>query len=458
MTLSEAINHYHALLTPELANASWRRLSEEMHARRLYFGERPLSNVLRPRLITAAQYAQLQRAVGIVAQAARTVTAPALAAGPEGDAVRDVLMLTAHERALIAMHPGYMEPSAHSRMDTFLTVDGASLQFVEYNAESPAAIAYEDLLSEAFLAMPVMDEFAKRYPLRPLPARHRLLDTLLAAWREAGFPGGEPSVAIVDWRGLPTATEFEMFVDYFAEQGLRAVICTPDELRFTEGRLSADLDGITTPVTIVFKRVLTSELLTHYGEQALEHPLMQAYAAGACVVVNSFRAKLLHKKSLFALLSDEQFQGVLSPEERAAVAAHIPWTRVVRRGETSYQGERVDLLEFGRKHRDRLLLKPNDDYGGRGIIIGWESDADSWDAALKAALETPFVLQEKVTIAYEPYPALVDGKLVIGERLVDSDPFLFGTEVQGSLCRLSTVTLLNVTAGGGSTVPVFVID
>jgi hypothetical protein len=457
MNLSEAIDHYHNLLTPDMAAATWARLSDEMHARRLYFGERPLASVLRPRLISEAQYAQLRRGVGAVARAARTAVAPALADGPAGDAVREVLMLTGQERALIAMHPGYQEPSAHSRMDTFLTLDGASLQFVEYNAESPAAIAYEDLLSEAFLATPAMEEFARTYPLRPLPARHRMLDTLLAAWREAGSPGGEPSVAIVDWRGLPTASEFELFAAYFAEHGLRAVICTPDELRFEDGRLIADVDGITTPVTIVFKRVLSAEFLTHYGEHALDHPLVQAFAAGACVVVNGFRAKLLHKKSLFHLLSDEQFQGDLAPEERAAVAAHVPWTRVVRPGETSYQGERVDLLEFARKHRDRLLLKPNDDYGGRGITIGWESDEGAWDAALKAALESPFVVQEKVRIAYEPYPALVDGKVVIGERLVDSDPFLFGSEVEGSLCRLSTVTLLNVTAGGGSTVPVFVI-
>jgi hypothetical protein len=184
---------------------------------------------------------------------------------------------------------------------------------------------------------------------------------------------------------------------------------------------------------------------------------MRAYAVGACVVVNSFRAKLLHKKSLFALLSDEAFQGGLSAEERAAVAAHVPWTRVARPGETSYQGEQVDLLAFARANRERLLLKPNDEYGGKGITIGWESDAGAWDAALADALKSPFVLQERVTIAYEPYPALVDGQVVIGERLVDSDPFLFGSGVEGSLCRLSTVTLLNVTAGGGSTVPVFVI-
>lgn len=458
MGLAEAIDHYHSLLDPETARASWATLSEEMRARRLYFGERPLATVLRPRLITRPQYEQLRQAVGTVARASRKLAAAALAPGELGAAVRAKLMLTPQERALIDMHPGYAEPSAHSRMDTFLTVDGSSLQFVEYNAESPAAIAYEDLLAQAFLATPVMQRFAERYPLSPLPARQHLLETLLASWRAAGSPGGEASVAIVDWSGLPTATEFEMFRDFFAEHGLPAVICTPDDLRFREGQLFAVADNTETPITIVFKRVLTSELLIHYGEAALDHPIIQGYAAGACVVVNSFRAKLLHKKSLFALLSDEQFQGEFSPEERAAVAAHVPWTRVVAPGETSYQGERIDLLAFIRANRDRLLLKPNDEYGGKGITIGWESSADEWDAALAAALETPFVVQEKVTIAYEPYPALVDDQLVISERLVDSDPFLFGSEVAGSLCRLSTVTLLNVTAGGGSTVPVFVID
>ncbi|WP_322487646.1 circularly permuted type 2 ATP-grasp protein [Chloroflexus sp.] len=459
MTLAQAIADYHALLDPALAAASWQRLTEEMRARQLYFGERPLSTVLRPRLITASQYDLLRRGTQHVAEAARAIVAASLENNETGQAVRDILMLTPLEERLIAMHPGYLEPSAHSRMDTFLTVDGSSLQFVEYNAESPAAIAYEDLLAQAFLAMPVMAEFAKRYPLIPLPARPYMLRTLMDCWRAAGSPGHEPRVAIVDWRGVPTATEFEMFRRYFNEHGLPAVICAPQDLAFHDGQLWARLeDGSETLVTIVFKRVLTSEFLTHYGDDALSHPLVQAYAAGVCVIVNSFRAKLLHKKSLFALLSDERFYDPLSAEQRAAVAAHVPWTRVVRPSQTTYQGETIDLLAFARANRERLLLKPNDEYGGKGITIGWEVSVAEWEAALNAALAAPFVVQERVTIAYEPYPALVDGQVVIGERLVDSDPFLFGTEVNGCLCRLSTVTLLNVTAGGGSTVPVFVID
>jgi hypothetical protein len=457
MSLAEAIDHYHELLlSADMARESWATLGTEMRARKLFFGERPLASVLRPRLIGEAQYTMLQRAVGAVARAARKVADIGLQHGYVGAAARSQLMLTPHEQALIDMHPGYADPSAHSRMDTFLTLDG-SLQFVEYNAESPAAIAYEDLLSQAFLEMPVMRAFARRYPLRPLPARNRVVEMLVGAWREAGSPGGEPSVAILDWPGLPTATEFEMFRDYFAEHHLPTVICAPDDLRFHDGCLFASHDGTETPITIVFKRVLTSEFLVHYGDEALEHPLSRAYAAGSCVVVNSFRAKLLHKKSIFAMLTDEQFQADFTAEECDAVARHIPWTRVLRPGASTYQGDAINLLDFTRANRDRLLLKPNDEYGGKGITIGWESSPDEWDAAISAGLEAPFVVQEKVTIAYEPYPSIVDGQVVIGQRLVDSDPFLFGSEVDGCLCRLSTVTLLNVTAGGGSTVPVFVI-
>jgi hypothetical protein len=482
--LEEAIAHYHALLDPDTARATQAQLTAEQRARNLFFGERPLVTVLRPRFITAEQYALVQRACGLVAGAARRLGLAMLgdlsAGSPstlrqalrqaqgapqgrpssgtgEAAALRADLALTPGEERLIAMHPGYEEPSAHSRMDTFLTVDGASLRFVEYNAESPAAIAYEDVLSDVFEQLPAMRRFAERYTLAKLPARHRLLEMLLAAWRAFGG-STSPTIAILDWKGLPTHSEFLLFQHYFHEHNLDAVICSPDDLSYTGGRLYAQTESGRTPIDLAYKRVLTSEFLMRYGGDVFEHPLVQAYAAGKVCLVNSFRAKLLHKKSIFALLTDDRLQERFSQDERDAIARHVPWTRLVREGDSTYGGERVDLLDFARKNQERLLLKPNDEYGGKGIIIGWETSADEWARGLQEALESPFVVQERVEIAYEDYPALIDGQLQIGRRLVDTDPFLFGTEVHGSLTRLSTVTLLNVTAGGGSTVPVFVID
>jgi uncharacterized circularly permuted ATP-grasp superfamily protein len=451
--LAEAIAHYHQLLDLETARATQAQLDAEQRAHNLFFGDRPLVTVLRPRFLSAAQYRLLQQACGLVAGAARRLAMAML----DDPVLRAGLALTPSEEALIAIDPGYEDPSAHSRMDTFLTLDGSSLQFVEYNAESPAAIAYEDVLSEVFLRLPAMRRFAERYTVTPLPARHRLLETLLAAWR-AGGGSGSPTIAIVDWKGLPTHSEFVLFQQYFRDNGLEAVICAPEDLAYRDGRLYAGVTGAQVPIDLVYKRVLTSEFLTRYGDDALEHPLVQAYAAGKICLVNSFRAKLLHKKAIFALLTDDALQDRFTAEERAAIARHVPWTRMVRPGATTYAGETIDLLEFAHTNQERLLLKPNDEYGGKGIVIGWETSPAEWARALQEALRSPYVLQERVTIAYEEYPALIDGRVEIGRRLVDSDPFLFGTEVSGCLTRLSTVTLLNVTAGGGSTVPTFIIE
>ena len=155
--LEQAIAHYHALLDADTARATQLQLTAEQRARNLFFGPRPLVSVLRPRFITRDQYAFVQQACGLVAGAAQRL-ADRLLATPE---LRADLALTPAEERLIAMHPGYPEPSAHSRMDTFLSVDGRSLQFVEYNAESPAAIAYEDLLSDVFEQLPAMQRFAE---------------------------------------------------------------------------------------------------------------------------------------------------------------------------------------------------------------------------------------------------------------------------------------------------------
>lgn len=99
MTLAQAIADYHALLEPALAIDSWQRLTEEMRARQLYFGERPLATVLRPRLITASQYDLLRRGTQQVAEAARAIVAAALESSELGQEVRDVLYAHPSRRA-----------------------------------------------------------------------------------------------------------------------------------------------------------------------------------------------------------------------------------------------------------------------------------------------------------------------------------------------------------------------
>src|SRR5205814_10194015 len=100
----------------------------------------------------------------------------------------------------------------------------------------------------------------------------------------------------------------------------------------------------------------------------------------------SFRAKLLHKKMSFALLSDDRYGHLYTPSQRAAIAKHIPWTRKVREGHTTHAGKVVDLADFVIANRGTLVLKPNDEYGGKGVVLGWTIDQREREQSLPPAL------------------------------------------------------------------------
>jgi hypothetical protein len=447
--LHEAVAYYHQLLEDqELAEASRVMLDEGFEQAKLIFGGRRLCPYLRPHFVAEQDYARVRRVCETVWGAIQRVKDAAV----EDPALFDELGLTDIERELVSIDPGYREVSPTARLDSFLTDDAYS--FVELNGESPAGIAYADAAFEIFSALPVMRRFAERYEVRPQFGRHLMLEVLLRAYQEflGHKPERAPHIAIVDLKGLPTQKEFELFREYFEREGYPAQVCSPDELEFAGGRLRAgDFE-----IDIVYKRLLVNEYLPIMQAQPA---LLDAYRARAICMVNSFRSKLIHKKALFAVLTDERHAHLFSEEECAAIRAHVPWTRKVRAEQTEHYGGQIDLLEFAANNRNRLVLKPNDDYGGHGIYIGWNTDEIAWNEALRHALANgDYLLQERVPTARETFPALKDdGSFAFEEQLVDLDPLLFYGKVGSSFTRLSSTELANVTAGGGM-VPTFIIN
>lgn len=444
--IRETIDFYHGLLDPQTAADTYAQLTEQQQRRGLLFGERPLCTVLRPRFLSPREYRTLQSAIRTLMPAFAKAHAAALA---DAD-FRYQFRLTEWEEELVHADPGFRSPSPTSRMDTFFDEDD-ELWLTEYNAETPAAVAYNDVLTEVFFALPVMREFEKVYEVRPLPGRHHLLHALMDCYRQWG--GTEkPRIAILDWHEVPTYSEFVLFRDYFQEHGLQCIIADPRDVTYEHGKLYAG--GF--PVHIIYKRVLISELV---GRGGLEHPVIRAVRERAVCMVNPFVCKVLHKKASLAVLSDEANAHLFTAQELAAIQKHIPWTRVLAERHTVYNGERIDLLPFLAKHKNDFVIKPNDEYGGKGIVLGWEADQTQWEAALRAGLSDPSIVQQRVPLPRFPYASYVDGRVEVYDRMLDTNPFIwYGEYVCGCLTRLSTASLLNVTAGGGSTVPTFVVD
>ncbi len=448
--LKDAVAYYHELLNDsDLASASQKLLDEGLESSKLIFGGRRLTPYLRPHFVTENDWSKIVTTCETVFGALQKVKDAAIG----NDEILNELGVTEIERELVKIDPGYEHVSPNARLDSFLTDDTYS--YVELNGESPAGVAYADSATAIFETLPVMKKFGERYQVNVLEGRSKMLDVLLRCFEEflGRKPDRKPVIAIIDLKDLPTLKEFELFKEYFESQGYTSIICSPDELEFNGSRLSCK----GTEIDIVYKRLLVNEYLPIMDEQPA---LLDAYRAGTICMVNSFRSKLVHKKAIFAVLTNEKYSHLFNAGELKAISDHIPWTRKVRDGHTENKGETIDLVEWIRSNSNKLVLKPNDDYGGHGIYIGWNSSRSEWDDAIKTALaDGDYLVQERVKTAKEQFPMLTDdaGNWELTEQLVDLDPLLFLGKVGSAFTRLSSTELANVSSGGGM-VPTFIIS
>ncbi len=437
----DPIDAWHALLTPEELSAGYfEAFAARLRAEKLTFGGRVHCPFLRPLFLTDDDEARLRTAAEAIAAMGERVVAAAL----ESPLLLDELGLRPEERRLALLEPGYARASTASRLDAFLLP--GSLQAAEYNAESPAGLGYTETLADVFLDLPVMQRFRQQFDVHAYGLSAAILEALLASYRDWGGTASPPLVAIVDRRGVPTWSEFEILQARFTKLGVPTIICDPRDLQF-DGRA---LTGDGRRIDLVYRRVLVNDIVDHPDEC---RALVRAYESRAVCVANTFRCKIPHKKAFFAVLTDDRFAGLFTPAQQAIVRQLVPWTRVVRQARTTRAGQSVDLVPFIREHRRDLVLKPNDEYGGSGVTLGWETDESAWDDVLQHALDAPpgtWIAQERISVRREVFPWFRRGAdAVLTDVLVDMAPYVFRGRLAGFLTRLSATGLANVTSGGG---------
>jgi hypothetical protein len=423
----------------------------------LTHGDRPLCRHLRPIVISGAQYREMARAAELIVAALAAVAARARVDA----ALADQLGLTATERELAAIDPGYPQPLAVGRLDMLVDADG--FHVLELNADSPAGITDQPLIQRALGGLPHMRGRGGAEPA--LSAAAASLDAggdlrpdlaLLAALRQifAAWGGGRAlsTIAIVDWCGVDTTGELQAVADLFNAAGHRAVCVDPGQLSYSHGRLRAETaDGSggwgrvsQMEIDLVYRRIITSELVARRG---LAHPLIRAYRDGVVCVANSFRTKALNKKAAFAVLTDPRHAGLFSEPQRQAIAAHVPWTRPV--------GPEMVAELIAR--REELVLKPNDEYGGKGVRLGWCTPPEEWAAAVAAAASVAgvtgsednlVVVQERRRPRTVRLPTYRD-RIVYEDLYFDVCPFLFAGRTEGAMVRVSATPVSNVSAGAG---------
>src|SRR5579859_6684599 len=346
--IQEVIDTYHALLTNQIAIESQAALATDLRRRKCYFGERPICTVLRPHFYYPDQWRYLKHTTETILGA----FGKAHRACVNNAKYREALNLEAWEEQLFQVDSGFSAPWTSARLDSFYNLHTGELRFIEYNAETPAGMGYEDQLVEAFLELTPIKRLHDHYHVRNFHMRRSLLSTLLEAYRQWGGTD-KPGIGIVDWADVPTLNEHELIKEYFEQEGYRTRLADPRALEYHDGQLWAgDFQ-----IDLLYKRVLSTELIHRMG---IDNPIVRAMRDHAICMSNAFSAKLMAKKASFTLLSDEQYADLYTADELAAIDAHIPWTRLVGHRKTVMHGKEIDLVPFIAENRENLVLKPND--------------------------------------------------------------------------------------------------
>jgi hypothetical protein len=451
----DPVEYWNDLLRPMLEESPGfpNKFLKELKEAKLTFGNRVHCPFLRPFFLSPEAEARVRHATETLARLGERMASLAM----DDKTLFTQFHLRPEEERLVRLPAGGGPASTASRVDAFLLPD--SLKFTEYNGESPAGAGYTEALSELFRELPIMKEFAKKFEVHNYPLSARLLDALVGTYRDWGGTSQQPQMLIVDWKEVPTWSEFEILKQRFEALRVPVVLSDPRELEWDGKSLWAKGKKI----DLVYRRVLINDIVARPTECAA---LVKAYEAQAVCVANNFRCKIPHVKAFFAVLTDEKNRKLFTPEELDVIEQHVPWTRVVEDVETDHRGKPIALLDYIRKNQKDLVLKPSDEYGGTGVTLGWEAEAKHWEKSIQQALPGGgsakehgcWIVQEKIAMSRGEFPYIgTNGKVEFRDMLVDLAPYMFRGKLAGFLTRLSASSLANVTSGGGQ-IPGFRVE
>ena len=131
---------------------------------------------------------------------------------------------------------------------------------------------------------------------------------------------------------------------------------------------------------------------------------------------------------------------------------HVLWTRIVSdRRTVAPDGSRVELLEYARRERESLVLKPNRMYGGEGVVMGPSATASAWESALDAAVADGerWVVQQVAAIPVKSFHVLDDEDRLHVEPfyvVMGFAPSRYGVAL---VARASQQSVVNVAQHGG---------
>ena len=430
----------HLQKSGELASEQLASLKSFLTRKQCTFKGEPMPTLLKPNFVSERQSEILIHAVETMSRALNKFILLYM----ENEQVRNIMKFSDREYELFSIDPGYSKPLVISRLDAFL--QDHSLKFLEFNCDSPAGIAYADVLEDGFRELFKVYPFLENWEIGFTRRQDLLLSSLLECYREfkaksESLPD-RPVIAIVDWDDVSTYSEFGLHEKHFRENGYETLICSPMKFSIKDGKAYArDRE-----VHLIYRRVITRELLNRWEEV---NDFVQSIKDGLVCCCNSFRSYIVGNKKVLSVITDPRFQTIYSDDELDLIRKTIPWTKILADTEVLFGEREVRLREFTRYHKDLLVLKPANMYGGKDVYLGQETEQKVWENILEEHIgDESWVVQLYIDIPRDLFPE-IDRPATIKEKYVNINPFALLNQYSGTITRVSDSPVINVSAGGG---------
>jgi tyrocidine synthetase-3 len=165
-----------------------------------------------------------------------------------------------------------------------------------------------------------------------------------------------------------------------------------------QGRvIFCDFDDLVVRGEGLYYRDQPVHVLVETYEGAVPPEILHLFKIRRICLFNGPVTGLMSNKLNLALLSEHEDSPLFNEAEREAIKAYIPWTRKIITSETFYQGKKIRLVDFIRRSREQLVMKPAVGYGGEGVAVGQYTSQDQWETVLQSALQKgKWLVQEYV--------------------------------------------------------------
>jgi hypothetical protein len=198
--------------------------------------------------------------------------------------------------------------------------------------------------------------------------------------------------------------EQQALAEYFhARYGMKIMHADPTELSLRGEEVYYEGDV----VDLAYRDYPVADLIDLEREGKDVEPMRALFRQNR--MISSITAEL-DQKSCWEILTDAQFtRKYFSADERQVFRRHVLWTRILSDLRTQLpNGETGDLLEYVRKEHESLVLKPNRDFGGHGVVLGLGLPQSEWETAMERALadKERWVVQQLASIPVSEFPVL----------------------------------------------------